>query len=98
MDCYLWFFFLMILLPTRSTRTDTRFPYTTLFRSVPDMKSSSLRAARLLRASALGVSIAMAAVAAPAFAQDAPPDTATDDSDNTPIIVTAQGRSQLLSD
>src|SRR3546814_15297283 len=40
----------------------------------------------------------MAAVAAPAFAQDAPPDTATDDSDNTPIIVTAQGRSQLLSD
>src|SRR3546814_12018607 len=27
------FFFLMILLPPRSTRTDTRFPYTTLFRS-----------------------------------------------------------------
>ncbi|MFC3783680.1 outer membrane receptor protein involved in Fe transport [Sphingopyxis italica] len=62
------------------------------------MKSSSLRAARFLRTSALGVSIAMAAVAAPAFAQDAPADTATDDSDNTPIIVTAQGRSQLLSD
>ncbi|HEY0597874.1 TonB-dependent receptor, partial [Sphingopyxis sp.] len=66
------------------------------------MKSSSLRAARFLRTSALGVSIAMAAIAAPAFAQntaaDAPADTATDDSDNTPIIVTAQGRSQLLSD
>ncbi len=62
------------------------------------MKSSSLRAARLLRTSALGVSIAMAAIAVPAFAQDAPADTATDDSDNTPIIVTAQGRSQLLSD
>ena len=62
------------------------------------MKSSSLRAARFLRTRALGVSIAMAAVAAPAFAQDAPADTATDDSDNTPIIVTAQGRSQLLSD
>src|SRR3546814_11125513 len=30
--------------------------------------------------------------------QDAPADTAADDSDNTPIIVTAQGRSQLLSD
>src|SRR3546814_7105514 len=69
-----------------------------MLRGVPDMKSSSLRAARFLRTSALGVSIAMAAVAAPAFAQDAPPDTATDDSDNTPIIVTAQGRSQLLSD
>ena len=62
------------------------------------MKSSSLRAARFLRTSALGVSIAMAAVSVPAFAQDAPADTATDDSDNTPIIVTAQGRAQLLSD
>src|SRR3546814_13296934 len=30
----LLFFFLMILRPPRSTRTDTRFPYTTLFRSV----------------------------------------------------------------
>src|SRR3546814_18602852 len=29
----LWFFFLMIRLPPRSTRTDTLFPYTTLFRS-----------------------------------------------------------------
>src|SRR3546814_21037818 len=28
------FFFLMIRRPPRSTRTDTRFPYTTLFRSV----------------------------------------------------------------
>src|SRR3546814_3998074 len=28
-----FFFFLMIRLPPRSTRTDTRFPYTTLFRS-----------------------------------------------------------------
>src|SRR3546814_15920396 len=30
------FFFLMILRPPRSTRTDTLFPYTTLFRSDPD--------------------------------------------------------------
>src|SRR3546814_8433280 len=30
--CY-FFFFLMIRLPPRSTRTDTLFPYTTLFRS-----------------------------------------------------------------
>src|SRR3546814_15178163 len=32
--CYL-LFFLMIRRPPRSTRIDTRFPYTTLFRSVP---------------------------------------------------------------
>src|SRR3546814_5711955 len=31
--CFLVFFFLMILRPPRSTRTDTLFPYTTLFRS-----------------------------------------------------------------
>src|SRR3546814_13265486 len=31
----LWCFFLMIRRPPRSTRTDTLFPYTTLFRSVP---------------------------------------------------------------
>src|SRR3546814_19206425 len=31
--CCLWFFFLMIRRPPRSTRTDTLFPYTTLFRS-----------------------------------------------------------------
>src|SRR3546814_14919419 len=31
--CYLFFFFLMIRRPPRSTRTDTLFPYTTLFRS-----------------------------------------------------------------
>src|SRR3546814_16940755 len=31
--CLLFFFFLMIRRPPRSTRTDTLFPYTTLFRS-----------------------------------------------------------------
>src|SRR3546814_12724718 len=31
--CVCWFFFLMIRRPPRSTRTDTLFPYTTLFRS-----------------------------------------------------------------
>ncbi|SKB64927.1 TonB-dependent receptor [Sphingopyxis flava] len=58
------------------------------------MKSSSLLAARLLRTSALGVSLAVAAAAAPAFAQD----TAADDSSGDVIVVTAQGRAQLLSD
>src|SRR3546814_19557906 len=33
--CCLFFFFLMIRRPPRSTRTDTLFPYTTLFRSPP---------------------------------------------------------------
>src|SRR3546814_6379538 len=32
-SCFLLFFFLMIRRPPRSTRTDTLFPYTTLFRS-----------------------------------------------------------------
>src|SRR3546814_13612300 len=32
---YIIFFFLMIRRPPRSTRTDTLFPYTTLFRSLP---------------------------------------------------------------
>src|SRR3546814_14553234 len=31
----MFFFFLMLRLPPRSTRTDTLFPYTTLFRSPP---------------------------------------------------------------
>src|SRR3546814_3718739 len=33
--CSFFFFFLMIRRPPRSTRTDTLFPYTTLFRSWP---------------------------------------------------------------
>src|SRR3546814_7456642 len=37
--CYL-FFFLMLRRPPRSTRTDTLFPYTTLFRS---MRAAALR-------------------------------------------------------
>src|SRR3546814_2791243 len=36
------FFFLMIRRPPRSTRTDTRFPYTTLFRSWHSGKSGNL--------------------------------------------------------
>ncbi|KTE18657.1 TonB-dependent receptor [Sphingopyxis sp. H050] len=49
-----------------------------------------------MRTSALGVSLAIAAVSVPAFAQDSTADT--DDSGDAPIVVTAQGRSQLLSD
>src|SRR3546814_7223376 len=34
--CFFFVFFLMIRRPPRSTRTDTLFPYTTLFRSAED--------------------------------------------------------------
>src|SRR3546814_2308094 len=37
----MWFFFLMIRRPPRSTRTDTLFPYTTLFRSYPRTQPSA---------------------------------------------------------
>src|SRR3546814_10145367 len=40
-SCYL-FFFLMIRLHPRSTRTDTLFPYTTLFRSIFDLEAAFL--------------------------------------------------------
>src|SRR3546814_7710760 len=39
---YTLFFFLMIRRPPRSTRTDTLFPYTTLFRSVADQRHRRL--------------------------------------------------------
>src|SRR3546814_10425298 len=45
-----FFFFLMIRRPPRSTRTDTLFPYTTLFRSVlraPDTRNVAEREAAL---------------------------------------------------
>ena len=63
------------------------------------MKSYSLHAARLLRTSALGATLAVATVAMPAFAQDTETtDTAAADAgaDNE-IVVTAQGRAQRLS-
>src|SRR3546814_8100119 len=46
------FFFLMIRRPPRSTRTDTLFPYTTLFRSptLPGRVSSAVRPAAMLSA------------------------------------------------
>src|SRR3546814_3780901 len=39
MQCF-FFFFLMIRRPPRSTLTDTLFPYTTLFRSIPCRRAS----------------------------------------------------------
>src|SRR3546814_11631145 len=42
-DSLLFFFFLMIRRPPRSTRTDTLFPYTTLFRSLVLWESGQIR-------------------------------------------------------
>src|SRR3546814_11159128 len=42
--CY-YFFFLMVLRPPRSTRTDTLFPYTTLCRSHPERRRQAIRSA-----------------------------------------------------
>src|SRR3546814_1860872 len=44
--CVVLFFFLMILRPPRSTRTDTLFPYTTLFRSTCAATTVELMPAR----------------------------------------------------
>src|SRR3546814_1039756 len=46
------FFFLMIRRPPRSTRTDTLFPYTTLFRSRRDPASAPARRRRSRRSAA----------------------------------------------
>src|SRR3546814_11565431 len=48
------FFFLMIRRPPRSTRTDTLFPYTTLFRSAGDMAECGKARAGVLAGVALG--------------------------------------------
>src|SRR3546814_2619067 len=58
------FFFLMIRRPPRSTRTDTLFPYTTLFRSplrLPELLREPLAMsfARLALAIALAVALAV---------------------------------------
>src|SRR3546814_14731223 len=47
---FLLFFFLMIRRPPRSTRTDTLFPYTTLFRSFVDETDAKLGAKLFQRA------------------------------------------------
>src|SRR3546814_12353812 len=44
------FFFLMIRRPPRSTRTDTLFPYTTLFRSADEIAAPAEAAARRIKA------------------------------------------------
>src|SRR3546814_6254116 len=49
-----WFCFLMIRRPPISTRTDTLFPYTTLFRSLADAVGRNARRLRAGRSGKLG--------------------------------------------
>src|SRR3546814_4821253 len=65
--CYLAVFFLMLRRPPRSTRTDTLFPYTTLFRSHP---SSQPIAGDLSDIFAAALSALKAFVTAPPEHQD----------------------------
>src|SRR3546814_13625686 len=70
MRCLLYtgFFFLMIRRPPRSTRTDTLFPYTTLFRSPPlgfPVRCPLFMIVALFHGPAL--------TGKPPFAKDAPP-------------------------
>src|SRR3546814_11834709 len=51
------FFFLMIRRPPRSTRTDTLFPYTTLFRSELRVKESDRIAAMAASLRTLGIAV-----------------------------------------
>src|SRR3546814_6465584 len=68
-------FFLMIRRPPRSTRTDTRFPYTTLFRSATIVSCSergkveSKREGQMKVASIRETLLAATLIAAPAAAQ-----------------------------
>src|SRR3546814_9664813 len=60
------FFFLMIRRPPRSTRTDTLFPYTTLFRSPPCADSPPCRRCRSAATAAQPHSTACARLCRPA--------------------------------
>src|SRR3546814_12764575 len=51
------FFFLMIRRPPRSTRTDTLFPYTTLFRTRPECSLAEAAPLSFIAAIALGEAI-----------------------------------------
>src|SRR3546814_1497762 len=62
----------MIRRPPRSTRTDTLFPYTTLFRSPPWERNMRLLSTLLL------CSASVAGLSTPAFAQDTDAEASTD--------------------
>src|SRR3546814_11154622 len=68
--CILLVFFLMIRRPPRSTRTDTLFPYTTLFRSIIQSFGQLAERLRMIRKFSLGLA-SVVLVAAPTAAMAA---------------------------
>src|SRR3546814_16447295 len=68
---FLYFVFLMIRRPPRSTRTDTLFPYTTLFRSIIPIGKLRRPVSLFLAVVALAAPPAMAATDGSAEALDA---------------------------
>src|SRR3546814_12563016 len=74
-DSFFFFFFLMIRRPPRSTRTDTLFPYTTLFRSGAGGtgragRSSAIAAEPTAGRSRSGIAGTLASPPAPRTARD----------------------------
>src|SRR3546814_11391396 len=63
---FVFFFFLMIRRPPRSTRTDTLFPYTTLFRSMLDL-AAKLDFLREQRGACLAILLALSGERLAAF-------------------------------
>src|SRR3546814_11102126 len=61
----LLFFFLMIRRPPRSTRTDTLFPYTTLFRSPPHGFATGRNSGRYRPAPLHAITLPLFAIAGP---------------------------------
>src|SRR3546814_11089836 len=64
-----FFFFLMIRRPPRSTRTDTLFPYTTLFRS--ELQHLALAAGKRLEPGAKGSELILLLFQSPVFSKRA---------------------------
>src|SRR3546814_17136716 len=87
---YIYFFFLSIRRPPRSTRTDTLFPYTTLFRSVLAQDPAGVRAYRRDPAviASLGRLIGTEPLrqVAPASARQHPPERASHSIDRRSVV------------
>src|SRR3546814_5899069 len=98
-NCFLCF--LMIRRPPRSTRTDTLFPYTTLFRAIhtvlkeDQMSGNRSNFVRLTSTACTAAMIAMA-FGSQAHAQAAAPPVAEGATETSDIVVTATRRAEPL--
>src|SRR3546814_1649036 len=85
------FFFLMIRRPPRSTRTDTRFPYTSLFRAPTGVLASSSIGAVPPRRRAMAPSVLASPAVAPPMAER------STDSKSTAVARSEEHTSELQS-